>query len=238
MKIGILVADPGLAELRDEFGNYIDMVSNLLSACAEGEALEFHVYDVQNNQRPENLDECDGYICTGSRASVYDDEEWIHNLQKLVVDLHEAKKKFVGICFGHQMVAQALGGKTEMSDAGWGVGVHTSDVVADAYYMVPAAKDISLLVSHKDQVSLLPNGATLLAKSDFCPNAMYQIEDHILTFQGHPEFAKGYSRGLLNIRREIIGEAVYEGGIESLNKETSEKIIARWVLNFIRGKAV
>lgn len=236
MIIGILVADPALAELRSEFGNYEQMFAQLLSEAAADENLEFKIYNVQNNERPEFLDECDGYVCTGSRASVYDDEEWIHNLEKLIVDIHQAKRKFVGICFGHQLVAQALGGKTEMAAAGWGVGVHTSNVIENAYYMTPPAASLSLLVSHKDQVSVLPREAKLLAGSDFCPNAMYQIGDHILTFQGHPEFAKGYSRGLLNIRKQILGDAVFNQGIDSLDTLTSETIVARWIIRFIKGE--
>ena len=95
---------------------------------------------------------------------------------------------------------------------------------------------MSLLVSHKDQVSVLPREAKLLAGSDFCPNAMYQIGDHILTFQGHPEFAKGYSRGLLNIRKQILGDAVFNQGIDSLDTLTSETIVARWIIRFIKGE--
>lgn len=237
MIIGILVADPALAELRQEFGNYVQMFINLLREGAEGEELEFKIYNVEENERPDNLDECDGYICTGSRASVYDDKDWIRNLEKLVLELHETKKKFVGICFGHQMVARALGGKTEAAKVGWGVGVHTSQIVEDAYFMKPPAQQLSLLVSHKDQVTRLPDGAKLLACSDFCPYSMFQIGDHILTFQGHPEFPKGYSRGLLNIRKEMLGERVYTEGIASLQTPTTENIVARWIIRFIRGQA-
>jgi GMP synthase-like glutamine amidotransferase len=231
-----LVADPALAELRDEFGNYVQMFMNLLREGAEGEELEFRIYNVEESERPQNLDECDGYICTGSRASVYDDQGWIRDLEKLIVELHQAKKKFVGICFGHQMVARALGGKTEAAKVGWGVGVHTSQVIKSAYFMEPSAKTLSLLVSHKDQVTSLPKGAKLLACSDFCPYSMFQIGDHILTFQGHPEFPKGYSRGLLNIRRQVLGEKVYADGVASLETPTSENIVARWIIRFIKGQ--
>jgi len=235
MIIGILVADPALAELRGEFGNYSQMFMNLLNEGADGEELQFRHYNVMESERPQYLDECDGYISTGSRASVYDDEEWIRNLEKLTIELHEAKKKHVGICFGHQMIARALGGCTESAQPGWGVGVHTSEVIRNAYYMSPGAEKISLLVSHKDQVTRLPEGAKLMAGSDFCPIAMFQIDDHILALQGHPEFAKGYSRGVMNIRREILGEVVYTEGVKSLQTETSERTVARWIVKFFKG---
>jgi len=233
MIIGILEADPALEPLRDEFGNYVSMFKDLLNEGAEGRKLEFRAYKVQDCQYPADLDECDGYIVTGSRASVYDDEEWIHRLNQFVVQLHAAKKKLVGICFGHQLVANVLGGKTEAAEVGWGVGVHTSSVRETADYMLPNEREISLLVSHKDQVTVLPAGAKLLASSDFCVNAMFQVDNHILTFQGHPEFAKGYSRGLMELRKEILGPDKYTKGIASLDKSTNEKSVARWVLAFI-----
>ena len=237
MIIGILEADPALEPLRDEFGNYVSMFQDLLNEGAEGRELDFRVYNVLDCQYPSDLDECDGYIITGSRASVYDDEEWIHKLNQFVVQLHEAKKKLVGICFGHQLVAHALGGKAEAAEVGWCVGVHISRVHETTDYMLPDEQEISLLVSHKDQVTELPDGAKLLASSDFCLNAMFQVDNHILTFQGHPEFAKGYSRGLLELRKELIGLDKYAEGIASLDKATNEKSVARWVLAFIEHAA-
>jgi GMP synthase-like glutamine amidotransferase len=233
MIIGILEADPALEPLRNEFGNYVKMFTNLLNEGAEGRSLDFRTYNVLDFQYPVNLDECDGYIITGSRASVYDDEEWIHKLEHFVIQLHDAKKKLVGICFGHQLVAHALGGKTEAAEVGWGVGVHTNRVRETADYMLPNEQEISLLVSHKDQVTELPKGAKLLAGSDFCVHAMFQVDNHILTFQGHPEFVKGYSRGLMELRKEILGIDKYKQGIASLEKATNEKSVARWVLAFI-----
>jgi GMP synthase-like glutamine amidotransferase len=235
MIIGILEADPALESLRDEFGNYVKMFTDLLNEGAEGRRLDFRVYNVLDFQYPADLDECDGYVITGSRASVYDDEEWIHKLEHFVIQLHVARKKLVGICFGHQLVAQALGGRTEAAEVGWCVGVHTNRVGETADYMLPNEQEFSLLVSHKDQVTELPEGARLLASSDFCTHAMYQVDNHILTLQGHPEFVKGYSRGLMELRKEIVGLDKYRQGIASLDKATSEKSIARWMLAFIES---
>ena len=111
--------------------------------------------------------------------------------------------------------------------------VHISRVHETTDYMLPDEQEISLLVSHKDQVTQLPDGSKLLASSDFCLNAMFQVDNHILTFQGHPEFAKGYSRGLMELRKEILGLDKYTEGIASLDKATNETSVARWVLAFI-----
>ncbi len=235
MKIGILKADSVLDQFQPEFGDYPDMFVRILSdaASATGIDISFVTYDVEHGEYPENIDVCDGYVITGSKKSVYDDEAWIHDLQHYVVQLHEAKKKLVGVCFGHQMVAQALGGKTEPAAKGWGVGVHHSDLVASKAYMTPALAEIATIVSHKDQVTVLPPGAERLATSDFCPNSMYQVGEHIFCLQGHPEFVAGYSNALIHFRRELIGEDNFKSGIASLDQPIDGSSIAQWILRFI-----
>ncbi len=232
MKIGILKADSVMEQYQPEFGDYPAMFESLLLA-AEGNA-DIVTYDIEQFEYPEAIDVCDGYVITGSKKSVYDDEPWIHELAEYVRALHAARQKTVGICFGHQMVAHALDGRTEPAEVGWGVGVHQNEIVRKAPWMTPELDDVNLLVSHKDQVTRLPSGATLIGSSDFCPHAMYTLGDHILTFQGHPEFSKPYSKALLDHREDILGPDVYQTGVDSLMHDTHETIVSRWIINFIR----
>ena len=231
MKIGILQADSVREEFQSEFGDYPDMFIRLLCKFSE-DVLTFETYNVQEAVYPNHIDDCDVYIITGSRFSVYEDLHWIRRLESFVVELHAVKKKLVGICFGHQLVALALGGKAELAQAGWGVGVHTTKVVQNEEFMSPSKATFTAIVSHQDQVTKLPTGAECLAGSEFCPYAMTRIGDHILTFQGHPEFETAYSRKLIELRQEIIGEAVYSQGVESLTQKTDEGILAQWILRF------
>lgn len=219
-------------EFLTEFGDYPDMFENVLREAAT-DNIEFSVYDVANGHYPDAVGECDGYIITGSRKSVYDDEAWIHRLREYVVELHETRTRLVGICFGHQIVATALGGNTEA--VGWAVGVHESQILIRQDFMQPYLKRISALVSHRDQVTRLPREAELLASSDYCPNAMYRIGDHILTFQGHPEFCKPYSKVLMDMRRELLDPDIYCQGIESLDKDIQNEVLAKWMLRFLMG---
>jgi len=237
MKIGILKADSTLPQFQDEFGDYPEMFVARLSANSEVD-LNFETYDVEHSVYPETIDVCDGYIITGSRKSVYDDEAWIHDLEAYVRLLHAAQKPLVGICFGHQLVAQALGGKTEPANSGWGVGVHTSQLIHQKDYMRPALDEVRVLVSHKDQVTVLPIGAELLASSEFCPNAIYQLGEHIVCIQGHPEFAKAYSRALMNFREKIIGEETFQRGILSLEENLDSDTLAKWILEFFASRPV
>lgn len=231
MKIGILKTDSVLPQFQPDFGDYPEMFRRLLTMGGEG--LSFETFDVEAMQYPADLDDCDGYVITGSKKSVYDDEPWIHRLADYVRELHAAKKKTVGICFGHQMVAFALDGEAGPAEQGWGVGVHSSPVFEDAPWMRPRLETLNLIVSHKDQVSALPTDSTLLAGNEFCRFGMFTVGNHILCIQGHPEFVKPYSATLIDYRQEIIGQAAYEQGLASLARETHEEIVARWIVNFI-----
>jgi len=232
MKLGILKTDAVRPEWVPEFGEYPDMFMTLLSAVDP--ELEFAVYDVQQGEYPADIHEVDAYLMTGSKSSVYDDEPWIEDLVAFVRKLNNERKKLVGICFGHQMVAQALGGKTEKSPKGWGVGLHTHTFSEQPDWH-DGELDLDILVSHQDQVVDLAEGANVLAGSAFCENAVTQLGDHILTFQGHPEFIPAYAREIMNLRRELIGEPAYSGGMASLSGTHQGNRVARWIHNFLKA---
>ncbi len=186
MKLGILKTDAVRPEWVPEFGEYPDMFAALLGE--QDPEMEFSVYDVEEGEYPSDIDEVDAYLITGSKSSVYEDKAWIATLMDFVRELDKRGKKIVGICFGHQIIAHALGGKTEKSHKGWGVGRHTHRFTESPDWHDGGDADFDILVSHQDQVVENADGAKVLASSDFCENAVVQIGDHILTFQGHPEF--------------------------------------------------
>ena len=231
MKLGILRTDAVRPELKPEYGEYPDMFIALLQHSDPN--LEYAVYDVELGEYPVDIDEVDAYLITGSKSSVYEDKPWIIELMEFVRELNRRHKKLLGFCFGHQLVAQALGGKTERSAKGWGVGLHTHRFTTVPSWHDQGDVDLNILVSHQDQVVAVPHSARVLAGSEFCENAVCQIGDHILTFQGHPEFVPEYSRELLSIRRERIGEAAYAAGVSSLSGIAQGQRVGRWVLNFL-----
>lgn len=237
MKIGILQCDSVLAEYQAEFGDYPQMLIKMFEAVADELSfkLVFQVYNIIDNEYPEDLDECDVYITTGSKYSVYDELPWIDSLKQFIRDLAINRKKLVGICFGHQLIADALGGKTKPSAKGWGLGLSRNKIVAYKTWMVPHIDELKIIVSHKDQVAILPRGYELLATSDFCPHFMYQIGSHIMSIQGHPEFLPAYSKTLMMHRRKILGESVYQAGLSSLHLVPDNRIFTYWVLNFFNA---
>ena len=233
MKIGILKADKVRHELRDHFGEYPAMFENLLREVEVD--IEIVIYDVISGEYPKQMDEVQGYIITGSKMSVYDEIDWIKELGKFVQELHNKKKKLIGICFGHQMVAHYLGGKTQKSDKGWGVGIQESKFTKAATSYGSEGQTYNLVCSHQDQIVEPAPSSVVLASSDFCPYSMLQIEDHILTFQGHPEFNKDFSRSLLDLRKNDFDENTYQEGLDSLTKNTDAHAVGKWIVNFIKG---
>jgi len=236
MKIGILQTDSVRPELIDQFGDYPDMFRSLFKTVDP--ELSFETYDVQHNEYPDSLHDCDGYVTTGSKASVYDKEDWIKTLSDYIIYLNEHNIKLLAVCFGHQLVAEAFGGKTEKSPKGWGVGVHTVQIHARKSWMHAERDSFNVVVSHQDQVTTLPDNAELIAGNAFCPNSMFQLGDNILTIQGHPEFSKPYSETMMEYRADKIGETILKQGIDSLQKPTDDLTIAKWFIEFLKHKEI
>ena len=233
MKLGILKTDTVRPEWVPQFGEYPDMFVTLLGR--NDPSLEFAVYDAEAGEYPADIDDVDAYLITGSKSSVYDDKPWIPPLLDFVRELDARHKKIVGICFGHQLIADALGGKTEKSVKGWGVGLNSHSFNQFPDWHDREHEQLNILVSHQDQVVKTADGTVVLAGSEFCENAVCQIGDHILTFQGHPEFVPAYSREIMEFRREMIGEQAYSTGVASLAGNHEGDRVARWVLNFLRS---
>ncbi len=232
MKIGILQCDDVTKTLQEKHGNYPGMFTHLFESIDA--SIDIEIYRVIDGEFPVSLDECDAYVISGSRYGVNDNEEWIATFEHFVRQLDTHQKRCVGICFGHQMMAKALGGVVETSSKGWGVGVYQSQLVKVPEWVGLGCDDFSLVVSHKEQVTIAPSGAIILAASEFCPFAMMQFNGHFIGLQGHPEFSKSYSKDLMLARRDRIPAERIELGIESLCMPVDDKLVTRWLINFLK----
>jgi GMP synthase-like glutamine amidotransferase len=230
MNIGLLQCGKVQDELAAKHGQYPAMFSTLLQKI--NPSFTWAIYDVEQGELPNNIDDCDAYLISGSHHGVYDHLPWIAPLQEFIRQLFIAQKKTIGICFGHQLVAQALGGKVIKSPKGWGVGISTSTVIQNKPWMNPARHTFNLIISHQDQVVELPSDAEILAGNEFCTFYMTQIGS-IVTIQGHPEFSTAYARSVLERRKDILTTEIYEQGLNSLTLEKDDAIIAQWMVNFI-----
>jgi len=228
--LGLLETDTLYPDLLEEYTSYGNMFRRFLTNL--GAPLDYRFYHVLQGELPQE-GECDAYLITGSKAGVYENQLWIPPLTQWIQQAYASQEKLIGVCFGHQLLAQALGGRAARSPKGWGIGVHTTQVAHRPLWLHDDHSHLRLIYSHRDQVEKLPPDARCLLTSDFCENAGFYIGTQVLSFQGHPEFSVDFLRRLLPRRRDCIGEQVYAEGMATLSQPTESDIAGHWILELI-----
>lgn len=231
MKIGLLLCDHVHSELQNEHQDYPYMFWRLFKSVDPD--IEMETFAVVDSVFPDNLSGFDAWLVSGSRHSVLDNLPWIQKLSNLVLTLIEQQQKIIGVCFGHQLIAQVMGGKVETSYKGWGIGVSNNHIMKHKTWLKPDIDTFNVIVSHKEQVIKRPEQAELIAGNDFCENHLLQYDNQILSFQGHPEFSKAYIKALMASRKKQYPPATYTKAKKSLELTCNDKLIARWIIQFI-----
>jgi len=225
-RIAILKTGAPPAALAVIHGDYPAMFRAIL-----GEGVKTETFDVQAGERPEPA-VFDVAIITGSSAGVYEPDAWIGALMDWI-RAARGKVKLIGVCFGHQAMAQALGGRVEKSERGWGVGLHRYDVVSREPWMTLAAATVAIPVSHQDQVVEKPADARVILRSDFTPFAGLAWDDDAISFQCHPEFSPLYAGELTAGRRGLIDDALVDEALRTLDAGDDRAVMARWIRDYI-----
>lgn len=225
-RIAILKTGAPPPALAAAHGDYPAMLQDLL-----GEAARTTAFDVQAGEWPDP-DAFEATIITGSAAGVYEDDAWIGALMDWIRQA-KGRTRLVGVCFGHQAMAQALGGRVEKSERGWGVGLHRYEVVSVEPWMTPAAPSIAIPVSHQDQVVEKPADTRVLLRSDFTPFAGLAWDDDAISLQCHPEFSPAYAGDLAAGRRGRIGDALVDRALDSLREPDDRALAGGWIRAFI-----
>ena len=235
LRIGILECDHVVPALMDKYGDYHKMFADLVQT--QDSDIEISVYDLIADQFPVDLTACDAYIITGSKFGVYDDVPWIYKAKHLVKDLYAAKIPTIGICFGHQLIAESLGGKViKAEDKGRGLGVQAWEIKYSPKWMGELSSDsFSLNACHQDQVIEMPAESELLVGSEFCPIAGFQ-KGPMLGIQGHPEFDYGYTKYLFDKYQETFDAKSRSTALDSFKQKANSDIVGAWMVNFVKSR--
>ena len=198
LRIGVLEAGRPPEDLAARHGTYPEFVGRWLEPLDA----TFSSYAILDGAFPATPADADLWVITGSRFAVYEPHDWLPRAEDFIRECHAAGRPMVGICFGHQLIAQAMGGSVRKSEKGWGLGVHRYEVLDWPGDRPPAS--LHLQAYHQDQVVTPPDGARLIASSDFCPYAGFLYPGFAVSFQAHPEFPEDYAQDLIQARRGVI----------------------------------
>lgn len=238
MKIGILATGITPDELLHQYGSYADMFVQLFDKAQR--QFEYELFDVRYGIFPESAEQCEGWIITGSKFNVDENRDWMQRLKKLILDIDTTGKPMLGICFGHQIIAEAFGGKVESFSGGWGVGLHSYNLIGESNFIADQPEAFTISAMHRYQVTEKPENAVVFAESDFCEFAGLVYGDNILTFQAHPEFNLQYEDALVDLRKgAVIPDDTADAGLASLRQEgaaTDSLVVAQWMADFLQRK--
>jgi len=233
MKIGILET----GQLRDamigRFDPYPVMFERFVGLG--GHDFKFETFCVIGGEMPPSVYACDGWLITGSRHGVYDKLAWMAPLEDFIRELAAARMPLIGVCFGHQIIAEAFGGEVVKSDKGWGVGLQQYRIEQSHAWMESGPQQVAIYAYHQDQVVKCPASAQVFLSSEFCPFAGLSYGDSIISVQAHPEFDADFENFLL----ETFGGSVVPAEVAARAQATMSggssadtRLLAHWFANF------
>lgn len=226
MKIAILETGRPPGALAEEFGDYPSMFEHML-----GPEFEIERFHAEAGELPDDPSAHHAYLITGSPAGVYEPLPWIAPLCEFIRSAKD--RRMVGICFGHQVMAEALGGRVEKSDKGWGAGLHHYSIARREPWM-DGETTIAIPASHQDQVVVQPTNTQVVAKSSFTPFAALAWTDRpAISFQFHPEFSPAFAKALIEKRYDIVPNP--DAAIASLDAPNDNARVAGWIRRFLKA---
>ncbi|OEE63626.1 glutamine amidotransferase [Enterovibrio norvegicus] len=204
LTLGILLCDDHYPESQAVYGHYDEAFKRLFDNSAVSSFVTYRVFE---DAFPASPSECDVWLVTGSKWGVYESDPWITQLIDFVQHCDQEGQALIGVCFGHQLIHLALGGKAAKSNKGWGMGLYPVRILDQGAFDTGAQQTtLNLIAVHQDQVLESAPDFDVLAGSDFCPIAITQKDSRVLTMQCHPEFTDAFLLQLIERLREKAGD--------------------------------
>ena len=234
LRLAVLLTNNDTSAFAAHFPNDGQKVVQLLQPLRPD--WSFEVVPVKDGVLPASPKAFDGYVITGSPASVNDDHlPWVGQLLDFIHAVDAVRQPLIGLCFGHQAVARALGGQVARNEAGWGLGTAPTHWQVDRPWMRPAQATITLMAAHNEQVTRMPEGAVCLGGSDFCPIGSMQIGQHIWTTQFHPEMPRVFMQALLSYLADKLDADTMAHAHASLANAADVPLFGQWMAQFFDG---
>lgn len=226
MLIGILQCGHAPDSVQDDHGDFDTMFFGLL----KGQGLTFKTWNVVDMDFPDDPSQADGWLLTGSKHGAYEDHPFIPPLSQLIRDIYVSDHPMVGICFGHQMIAQALGGRVEKYQGGWAIGRQE--------YEFGGHGALAINAWHQDQVIEKPDDAQVIGKNEFCQYAALVYGNQALTYQPHPEMSNPITKDYVSARRDnpLYPTDIMDQAIADTTKPIQDATIAKDIADFFKGE--
>ena len=230
IRLGVLQAGRVPDEMADQHADYDQLFVDLLG---ENE-FDYRHWAVLDGEFPNSTADADAWLITGSRFGAYEGHTWIPPLEEFIRKIYAADQPMVGICFGHQVIAQAMGGRVEKFSGGWSVGRVEYKLDKSVFSTESASDQTALLAFHQDQVVQAPDSAITVGSTDFCKHAALLYGNRALTIQPHPEFYSEFIGGLLDARRTILPKEIVDTATQALGQAIVREPIANTIRNFLK----
>lgn len=234
MKITIVQTGAVPDFLQPRFDDYPAMFRRMFATA--GGQFDYGDVDVLAGEALPDPSGLEGIVITGSPAGVYEDHAWLSPLRAFIRSAYAARTPMLGICFGHQIMADALGGQVRKSEKGWGLGRHDYSLRHRPAFLADMPQNLAIACSHQDQVIVPPADADIVLASDFAPNAgLFYRSGRAVSFQPHPEFEDDYALALVEMRRDKAPEAVISRAVSSFAKASDSMMLRRAIVGFFNG---
>ncbi len=232
-KLGILLCDDTYPEIQQRHGAHETSFLKMFESIGYAPQ-DYDIWRCHADELPASAADADIWIVSGSKWSVYDNESWIFNLKEFIRQIDKTDKKILGICFGHQVIHEALGGKVEKCPKGWGLGAYPVKL-NQSFCDLNKDEEIRILAMHQDQVFRTAEEFEVIASSDFCPNAMTTKQNKILTLQAHPEFYGELFNMICERIRPKVGDDIVNNAIANSNRPDDRQRVRKVIKNFLFG---